>query len=99
MKLLSSVFAIRSFCIAGERLTPCQAAMHPFLAPEFPCTYLLPWQGNEISGVVFVGIFFVRFPKSVGYNLNIKHPIVESITGFLNSSYFTNALCSASSNF
>ena len=98
MKLLSSVFAIRSFCIAGERLTPCQAAMHPFLAPEFPCTYLLPWQGNEISGIVFVGFFFSDF-KKCRLQLNIKHPIVESITGFLNSSYFTNALCLASSNF
>ena len=94
MKLLSSVFAIRSSCIAGERLTLCQAAMHPFLAPEFPCTYLLPWQGNEISGRVFVGIFFVRFQKKGRLQLNIKHPIVESKTGFLNStcSYFTNAL-------
>ena len=68
MKLLSSLFAIHSFCIAGKRLTPCQAAMHPFLAPEFPCTYLLPWQGNEISGIVFLGIFSVRFQKNVGYN-------------------------------
>ena len=43
-----TVFAIRSFCIADKRLTPCQAAMHPFLAPEFPCAYLLPWQGGKI---------------------------------------------------
>lgn len=49
------MFAIRSFCIAGERLTPCQAAMHSFLAPEFPCTYLLPWQGNEISDAARTG--------------------------------------------
>ena len=62
MKLLSSMFVIRSFCIAGKRLTPCQAAVHPFLAPEFPCTYLLPWQGDKISGIVCVGIF-VRFQK------------------------------------
>ena len=61
MKLLSPVFAIHSFCIAGKRLTPCQAAMHPFLAPEFPCTYLLPWQGDKISGIVFVGTVFLHF--------------------------------------
>jgi len=54
--LFSTVFTNRSFCIADERLTPCQAAVHPFLAPEFPCAYLLPWQGGKISGIIIVGI-------------------------------------------
>jgi len=58
MKLFSSLFTICSLCIAGKRLTPCQAAMHPFLAPEFPSAYLLPWQGDKISGKITVGIFF-----------------------------------------
>ena len=35
--------------------------MHPFLAPEFPCTYLLPWQGDKISGIVLVGHVFLHF--------------------------------------
>ena len=55
------MFVIRSFCIADKRLTPCQAAMHPFLAPEFPCTYLLPWKGDKISGIVLVGHVFFTF--------------------------------------
>ncbi|KAJ7327829.1 hypothetical protein OS493_026108 [Desmophyllum pertusum] len=36
----------------SERLTPCQAAVHPFLAPDFPYAYLLPQQGDKISDVV-----------------------------------------------
>ena len=64
IKVLSSVFVICSFCIAGKRLTPCQAAMHPFLAPEFPCTYLLPWKGGKISGIDVVGIvFYILFQE------------------------------------
>ena len=35
--------------------------MHPFLAPEFPYTYLLPWQGDKISGIVLVGYVFLHF--------------------------------------
>jgi len=35
--------------------------MHPFLAPEFPSAYLLPWQGDKISGKITVGIFFLDF--------------------------------------
>ena len=74
MKLLSSLFAIHSFCIAGKQLTPCQAAMHPFLAPEFPCTYLLPWQGNEISGEVFVGIFFCQISQKCRLQFEYNTP-------------------------
>ena len=55
------MFTIYYFCIAGKRLTPCQAAMHPFLAPECPCTYLLPWEGDKISGIVLVGHVFFTF--------------------------------------
>lgn len=39
------------FSVADERLTPFQAAMHPFLAPEFPFRYLLSQQGCESEGL------------------------------------------------
>ena len=64
IKVPSSVFVICSFCIVGRRLTPCQAALHPFLAPEFPCTYLFPWKGGKISGIDVVGIvFYILFQE------------------------------------
>ena len=40
------------FSVSDERLTPCQAAMHPFLAPEFPFRYLLSQQGCESEGLL-----------------------------------------------
>ncbi|XP_067039056.1 dual specificity tyrosine-phosphorylation-regulated kinase 2-like [Acropora muricata] len=57
-KLLNSRnYAFSSFLVGllqynpNERLTPCQAAMHPFLAPEFPFRYLLSQQGCESEAV------------------------------------------------
>ena len=32
--------------------------MQTFLAPEFPSAYLLPWQGDKITGKITVGIFW-----------------------------------------
>lgn len=40
------------FSVSDKRLTPCQAAMHPFLAPEFPFRYLLSQQGCESEGLL-----------------------------------------------
>ena len=42
------------FCDVGERLSPCQAAMHPFLAPDLPFCYLLPQHGDKLVGLWFV---------------------------------------------
>ncbi|XP_078343974.1 uncharacterized protein LOC144629610 [Oculina patagonica] len=49
-------YAFASFLVGllqynpSKRLTPSQAAMHPFLAPDFPFAYLLPQEGHQISG-------------------------------------------------
>ena len=50
--------------------------MHPFLAPEFPCAYLSPWQGDKISGIIIVGIVLLYFisrrqqGENIGKDLN-----------------------------
>lgn len=53
--LHSRHFAFASFLVGllqynpGERLSPCQAAMHAFIAPDFPLSYLLPQHGDKIT--------------------------------------------------
>lgn len=59
-------------CIPGKRLTPSQAAMHPFLAPEFPYAYLLPQQGDAISGLPV--LLIVLYPKKItGKKILVKN--------------------------
>jgi len=48
----SSIMCLQLFLfVTGKRLLPCQAAIHPFLASDFPFRYLLPQQGDKLTGL------------------------------------------------
>ena len=55
-KQKTNLCSLLCITISGERLTPYQAAVHPFLAPECSFANLLPQQGDKKTGLFLPSI-------------------------------------------